>query len=137
MLHNVVIVLNKELEGLMDNSNLKKRLNTFKTTKGYLKIVPDDLLVDILNAWEDWEGSSKSFYSSIEATSKQMASLMGKAKKLKREGVAGSDFKEIKVNEHKISPISSNAPIVLKFKRDKIIRFYEVDHLVDFLKKVA
>ena len=121
----------------MELDKLKKRLSTFKTEGGYLKNVPDELLVDILDAWEGWEGPSKSFYKAIGSTSAQMASLMGRAKKLKREGIAGSgEFKEVNVVSN-ASSISANPPIILRFKKDNIIRFYHVDHLVDFLKKVS
>jgi len=82
----------------MDNSNLKKRLNTYKTEGGYLKGVDDELLVDILVAWEAWSGSSKDFYTSLGTSYRQMGTLMGRAKKLKREGVMPStEFKEIKL----------------------------------------
>lgn len=121
----------------MDNSNLKKKLSTFKTNGGHLKKVPDELLIDILESWETWEGTGKDFYSSIGSTHRQMAKLMGRAKKLKREGVPGSDFKEVKVKSESTEVKLPHAPIILKFQKDKIIRFYEVDHLVDFLKKVA
>lgn len=121
----------------MDNSSLKKRLSTFKTDGGYLKNVPDELLVDILTAWETWEGATKGFYASIGTSATQMAYLMGRAKKLKREGIVGSgDFKEVRIESDQ-SPKLPHAPIILRFQKDKIIRFYEVDHLVEFLKKVA
>ena len=60
----------------MDNTILKKRLSTYKTEKGILKNVSDELLVDILRAWEIWPGNAKDFYTSIGVSWKQMAKLM-------------------------------------------------------------
>ena len=36
----------------MELETLKKKLSTFKTDKGYLKNVSNDLLLEILSAWE-------------------------------------------------------------------------------------
>lgn len=125
----------------MDNSVLKKKLSTFKNGRGVLKNVSDELLIDILQAWEEWQSSSQSFYISIGANYRQMGSLMGKAKKLKRDGlVPASDFKEIKLATDGAVTTSHNgppAPMILKWDKNKIIKFYQVDHLVDFLKKAA
>lgn len=121
----------------MENSILKKRLSTYRTEKGVLKNVSDELLIDILRAWEQWPGNAKDFYTSIGVSFKQMAKLMGKAKKLQREGhvVEESEFKELKLE----SNMSSNPcqGIELTWENGKLIRFVRVDELVDFLKKAA
>ncbi|MDO9182931.1 MAG: hypothetical protein Q7U04_11015 [Bacteriovorax sp.] len=124
----------------MDNTILKKRLSTFKTDKGVLKNVSDELLMDILCAWESWPGSARDFYTSIGMNWKQMAKLMGKAKKLKREGrFPESEFKEIKINSES-GQIMESTPcsgVEIIWNNGKIIRFSQVDLLVDFLKKAA
>ena len=121
----------------MDNIVLKKRLSTFRTDKGILKNVSDELLMDTLRSWESWPGTLKDFYSSIGVSSKQMAKLMGRAKKLKREGVFPEEaFKEIKME----SSFLTGQPCIgieLSWDQGKVIRFAEVSQLVDFLKKVA
>jgi len=122
----------------MDNTILKKRLSTFKTEKGILKNVSDELLGDILRAWECWPGVSKDFYTSMGVTFKQMAKLMGKAKRLHREGrFPESEFKEIKVEGQSVSPLGGPCGIELSWEQGKVIRFSQVEQLVDFLKKVA
>jgi hypothetical protein len=116
---------------------LKKKLSTFRTEKGKITKVPDDLLVQILVAWEQWTGPASGFYSALGADHRKMASLIGKAKKLKREGhFAAEEFKAVTV----IEPGSTGdgpCGIELLWDNSRRIRFSEVSQLVDFLKKVA
>lgn len=127
----------------MDNVTLKRKLSTYMSDKGYLKNVSDDLLYEVLVSWENWTGSSKDYYASLGFTYRQIATLIGKAKKLKREGYFGEgDFKQVQVIEDKSSqvelPDSINcgaAEVVLS--DGKVIRFAQIDYLLDFLKKSA
>jgi len=125
----------------MDNTTLKRKVQTYKTEGGYLKKLPDDLLIEILDAWEQWTGKSEEFYKSIGSTYKQMAAHIGKAKKLKREGFANSEFKELKIGQTsepgEIVFDSPGTSIVLKYKDNNIISFPNVDNLIEFLKKVV
>jgi hypothetical protein len=123
-------VLDMELEVL------KKKLNTYRTTKGRLTRVPDELAYELLLSWEQWTGPASSFYSAIGADFRKVASLLGRAKKLKREGhFADSDFKEIKVAEPPPveGPNGCKSPITMKWEKNKIIRFSQVQQLVEFL----
>ena len=119
----------------MELEILKKKLSTFKTEGGYLRNVSDDLLVEILNAWESWSGPAKSFYTGIGTNQQKLAFLLGKAKKLKREGYASpGEFEEIKITDNSPSPSKCKIELVWD---NKTIRFGEVDTVIDFLKKVA
>ncbi len=123
----------------MDNITLKKKLSSYITDGGYLKNVSDELLYEILVAWENWTGSNSEFYKSLGFTYNQMASVIGKAKKMKREGHFGeADFKQIQV-EVPVS-VESNQPCIgieIIWNEGKVIRFSKVELLIDFLKKVA
>ena len=123
----------------MDMEVLKKRISSYRTPKGRLTRVPDELLVDILKAWEQWTGPGSAFYSALGADHRKMAGLIGRAKKLKRDGVFPEEaFKEIKV-ESSVGA-SGSAPcsgIEIIWDNGKLIRFPQVEHLIDFLKKVA
>ena len=126
----------------METIVLKKKLSTFKTQKGSLTKVSDEVLFEVLCAWEKWTGPTKSFYKELEVSAPQMATLIGKAKKLKREGYFPEEmFTEIKVDaaDGASGPTTKNgsAPIEIHWEQGKVISFYQVDHLVDFLKKVA
>jgi hypothetical protein len=126
----------------MDNITLKKKLSTYVSDKGYLKNVSDDVLYEVLLAWENWTGSSKEFYRSLGFSHAQMASVIGKAKKLKREGVFGEgEFKEVKVDG--MTPGTRDgasgpcAAAEVVWGNGKVIRFSGVDLLLDFLKKAS
>jgi hypothetical protein len=123
----------------MDNSILKKKLSTFRSQEGYLIGVTTDVLFEVLRAWEDWSGSTKDFYRSIGVSQRQMAVLLGKAKKMAREGgFPAEEFREVKVVEGgSMAGESAGCGIELSWEQGKVIRFRQVEQLVEFLKKVA
>jgi len=121
----------------MDLEILKKKISTYKGEGGRVRNVSDDLLGEILFAWENWTGPLKEFYSGIGVSQTGMASMLGRAKKLKREGHFGDgDFKEIRL-EGSSAPIGTGCGIEVVWDAGKVIRFSQVEQLVDFLKKVA
>ena len=73
----------------MDIEVLKKKISTFKTRGGYLKNVSDDLLVEILDSWEHWEGSSRSFYAAYRHRSSQNGPPHGEGKETQARGLSG------------------------------------------------
>ena len=121
----------------MDLTILKKRLSTFRSETGKLMNVSDELLMELLLAWEGWSGPASGFYASLGVDHRKMAKLMGRAKKLKRDGVfPESSFKEIKLESTQAFTPGS-CGIELAWENGRIIRFSQVELLVDFLKKVA
>ena len=124
----------------MDNlSILNKKLSTYVSAGGQLRNVSDQLLLELLHAWENWPSSSADFYRELGFTRRQMAKLIGKAKKLKRTGhVSESEFIEISSEDVGIPTNSSfTCSIELAWEKNKIIRFGQVDTLMEFLKKSA
>ena len=121
----------------MDLDILKKKLSTFKTEGGKVTNVSDELLLQILDAWENWSGTAQTFYLGIGSNHKKMASMMGKAKRLKREG-ATIPFEEISVegvtDTHSFTGVICDIEVQDK---NKIIRFAKVDLLIEYLKKAA
>jgi hypothetical protein len=119
----------------MDLDILKKKLSSFRTAKGRLFRVPDELLVEILASWEQWTGPASGFYAALGADHRKMASLIGKAKKLKREGHwAAEEFKPVAV----IDPgLPNPCGIEVVWDGGKLIRFALVEQLVDFLRAVG
>lgn len=123
----------------MDLEVLKKKISTFRGEGGRVRITSDELLMEILLAWEQWQGPVRGFYSAIGVSAKGMASIIGKAKKLKREGhFAAESFKEIKVagsaDGAALPPCNG---IEMVWENGRLLRFNQVEQLVDFLKKVS
>jgi hypothetical protein len=123
----------------VDVEVLKKKISTFRSESGRVCKVSDELLMEILSAWESWTGPANGFYKAVGVSAKGMGSLIGKAKRLKRDGhFPVNDFKQIQVLD---SAAHVGAPsalgIELTWDAGKVIRFSEVSQLVEFLKKVA
>lgn len=120
----------------MDNTVLKKRLSTFKSSKGSLVKVSDDVIFEVTRCWEEWNGKSTDLAKELGIDVKQLIFLIKKAKQLKREGMFPVEgFKEIKV-EGRV-PLGWSCGIEVCWDNGKLIRFSQVEQLVDFLKKVA
>jgi hypothetical protein len=121
----------------MENAILKKRLNTFKSEKGMLKRVSDEVVIEVLRAWENWPGRAADLYPELGLSKMQMVTMIQKAKRLIKNGVVmESEFREITAPAS-LSPVGVPCGIELTWQDGKVIRFAQVEQLVDFLKKVA
>lgn len=123
----------------MELEILNKKVSTYRDTAGRVRHLSDDLLLELLDAWEHWTGPAKGFYTAVGVSAKGIAGVIKKAKKLRREGFPGDNFKEIKVagtdgTQAATTPCSG---IELGLTDGKVIRFPQVDQLVEFLKKAA
>jgi hypothetical protein len=109
---------------------------------GKVRNVSDDVLMEILSAWEYWTGPAKGFAGAIGMNRQAVPKLIGKAKRLRREGYfPPDDFKELMI-ERSPSNITSlhGGPclgVEIMWDGGKLIRFQQVEQLIDFLKKVA
>ena len=122
----------------MELEVLKKKISTFRGEGGRVRITDDHLLMEILFGWEQWTGPVKDFYRAIGVSQKGMASIMGKAKKLRREGqFPTEEFKEIKLENPAASGSGPCIGIELSWTEGRVIRFPQVDQLLEFLKKAA
>lgn len=122
----------------MDMEVLKRKISTFRGNGGRVRITDDALLMEILMSWEQWKGPTKEFYREIGVSQTGMASIIGKAKKLRREGhFPAEEFKEVKVSGPETIQAAPCLGIELCWDQNKVIRFPHVDQLLEFLKKVA
>lgn len=126
----------------MELEILKKKLSTYRNARDQVRNVPDELLIEVLTAWERWTGTTREFYRQIGISHAGMASMMGKAKKLKREGrvVVASEFQEVGLemaNGVNGSSSTNGSSIEMVLEGGRILRFPDVDKLIDFLKKAA
>ena len=121
-----------------ENLILKKRLNTCRTNKGTLTNIPDDLVIDIIRTWERWPGTAKSLYRSLGIHKQQLSNIITKGKKLFKDGKNQlGPFIPVEIKNPTSADNDNKVPIILTWDKKKSIRFYQVDHLVDFLKKAA
>lgn len=124
----------------MDLTVLSKKISSYRTPSGKITNLPNELLGEILHAWEQWSGTGSGFYSAIGVDHRKMAKLMGKAKKLKRDGAFdGLSFTEITLDEEsgQVRELTPCSGIELVWDNNKIIRFKTPELLVEFLKKAA
>ena len=128
----------------MDLNVLKRKISTYRSEGGKLRNISDDLLMEVLSAWENWTGPASGFYTTIGVDQRKVASFIGRAKRLKQEGYGVSEFKEIQVEDQPAPGSSGNvislAPcngMEIIWNDGKIIRFSQVDLLLEFLKKAA
>ena len=124
----------------MDLTLLSKKISSYRTPKGRVTKLPDEILGEILNAWEQWPGSAADFYKALGTHQKKMAKLMGKAKHLKREGAFdGLSFTEVMIEEAAPQTRTQvgGCGIELVWDNNKIIRFGTPELLIDFLKRAA
>jgi len=121
----------------MDNAILKKRLNTFKSAKGSLKDVSNEVVFEVLRAWENWPGTASELYRELGLSKMQMVTMIQKAKRLVKNGaVMESEFKEIASNGGALQSGPCQG-IELGLTDGRIVRFPLVEQLVEFLKKAA
>lgn len=126
----------------MDLTVLNKKISSYRTPKGRVTSLPDELLAEILHAWEQWTGPSSGFYKQLGVDFRKVASLIGRAKKLKREGAFdGLNFTEVVIEETSDKPVNKSIPVgvcgIELIWNNNLIRFGTSDLLLDFLKKVA
>lgn len=121
----------------MENSVIRKRLNTFKSSKGTLTRVSDDVVMEVLRGWESWTGTAAEYYREIGISKQQLWVLIKKGKNLIKSGkVMESEFKEIGV-PMAVTAGFDGIGMELKLDGNCAIRFGQVDQLVEFLKKKA
>lgn len=121
----------------MELEILMKKLSSYRTEKGRLTKVSDELLGEILIAWEQWTGPAKGFYTALGADQRKMAKLIGRAKKLKREGYFPTEtFREVSIVDPVVESITSlHGGIEVTWENGKVIRFTAVPQLIEFLIK--
>ena len=127
----------------MDLTLLSKKISSYRTPKGRVTKLPDEILGEILNAWEQWPGTAADFYRALGSHQKKMAKLMGKAKQLKRDGAFdGLNFTEVVIEDSKLAGGASKTSadcqgIEVVWDKHMVIKFGNSDLLLDFLKKAA
>jgi hypothetical protein len=119
----------------METTVLKKRLNTYKSGNGRLTKVDDEVVMEVLRAWEQWQGSGAELYRGLGLSKMQLVTMIQKAKRLVKKGATtGSEFKEIKVTGATSEP---GDKIELIWDQGRTIRFSGIGQLLEFLNRVG
>ena len=125
----------------MDLTVLSRKISSYRTPKGRITKLPNELLGEILHAWEQWAGTPAGFYKQLGVDFRKIGSMMGKAKQLKRDGAFdGLNFTEVVIEDvatPKAASIVGCSEIELVWDNNKVIRFKTPELLVEFLKKAA
>lgn len=124
----------------MDMDVLKKKISTFRGDGGRVRITDDQLYMEILMAWEQWKGSSKEFYKAVGVSKSGMAAIIGKSKRMRREGhFPVEEFKEIKIAEAGGDGGGGDSchRIEIVWDTGRVIRFRQVEDVVEFLGAVS
>lgn len=124
----------------MDLSVLSKKISSYRTSSGKITNLPNELLAEILHAWEQWSGPAQGFYKTIGVDYRKFGSIMGKAKQLKRDGAFdGLNFTEVVLDQDsgQVMELPPCSGVELVWEGGRIIRFNKVELLLDFLKRAA
>jgi len=124
----------------MDLIVLKKKLSAYQTKSGKFTRINNEVLVELLRSWEQWTGTAKQLATELGMTRKQLAPLIGKAKKVMRDGnQATESFKELTGLELPgiVGPVGLNGYIELVWDGQRVIRFSTPQQLAEFLRLVA
>ena len=119
----------------MDTGVLKKRLNTYKSGNGRLNQVDEEVVMEVLRAWEQWQGRAVELYRGLGLSKMQLVTMIQKAKRLVKNGAGTSgEFKEVKVVGATSEP---GDKVELIWDNGRTIRFSGVGQLLEFLNRVG
>ena len=124
----------------MDLMILRKKLDGFRTSSGSIRDVSPEVLWELRAAWENFTGPIEQFRSELGIHTGTLRNLLSSAKKLNHVmASAGSMGLQEQTNES-VSEVtqSDQRRLELVYDRgEKVIRFPDVDTLIDFLKRAA
>jgi hypothetical protein len=117
----------------MDLTVLSKKISSYRTNSGKITNLPNELLAEILHAWEQWSGPAQGFYKALGVDYRKFGSIMGKAKQLKRDGAFdGLNFTEVVLDQEngQIMELPPCSGVELVWEGGRIIRFSRVEMLL-------
>jgi hypothetical protein len=121
----------------MDFDTLRKKLDAYKTTGGSYKNIKSELLVELLRIWEEHKGPSTILAKQLGMKSGQLARQIREARKAALLGdTVDPAFQALNVQSATEDP-TTRSEISLSWGGDKVVKFPNVDLLVDFLRKAA
>lgn len=125
----------------MDLMLLKKKIDGFRLANGQLQKVPPELLLELRHAWENYSGPAEEFRRELGMKIGTLRKLLTESKKLNHV-LASSGAVEVgdseSVQAEGATNTNSSSHLEMVFDNgSKVIRFPNVDTLVEFLRKAA
>ena len=131
----------------MDLVILKKRLDGYRDSGGSIKNVPPELLFELRQTWENYTGSADQFRSELGVKIGTLRKLLVESKKLNHliasSGAVGLALEGMGESSssgqpHSDGNVPSGNTLELVFDNGaKVIRFPNVDTLIEFMRKSA
>lgn len=130
----------------MELGILKKRLDGYRDSGRSLRNVPPELLLELRQSWERYEGSPEQFRSELGVKTGTLRKLLVESKKLNHViasagavGIAVEEVAEGGTSEpHSEGDGIPGNKLELVFDHgSKVIRFPSVDLLIDFMRKTG
>ena len=124
----------------MDLMILRKKLDGFRLSNGSIRDVSPEVLWELRQAWEHFTGPLEQFRSEIGVKVGTLRVLLASGKKL-NHAMASAD--KVALQEQLSEPSeaalqsSQGGPELIYDHGEKVIRFPNVDSLIDFLKRAA
>lgn len=121
----------------MDFEVMRKKLDAYKTPGGSYKNIKSELLVELLRVWEEHTGPSTQLARQLGMKPNQLARQIREARKAAaRSEVIDPAFEALQVPESSEGG-SVGTVIEMSWGGDKVVKFPNVDCLVEFLRKAA
>jgi hypothetical protein len=132
----------------MDLMILKKKIDGYRAGNGSIKNPPPELLLELRQTWEHYTGTPEQFRSELGMKLGTLRKLLVESKKLNHVLASAGAMELVPENadEHaaaqqgygqNTASIAANAVELVFDHGAKVIRFPNVDLLVDFLRKSA
>jgi hypothetical protein len=124
----------------MDMPILKKKLDGYRDGTGCIKNVPPELLLELRNTWEHYTGSPEQFRSELGVRTGTLRNLLIESRKLNHViASVGAVGLAIEGSATEQTQSSGNGGVLeLSFDNgSKVIRFPNVDVLIEFMRKSA
>lgn len=131
---------------------LKKKIDGYRAANGSIKNVPPELLLELRQTWEHYTGSPEQFRSELGVKTGTLRNLLVESKKLNHVIASAGAVELVAVDldgdastanqDYPVQDRDNRLPVdTLELVYDrggaKVIRFPNVDLLVDFLRKSA
>lgn len=120
----------------MELEVMRKKLDAFKTPGGSYKNIKGELLVELLRAWEQHTGPSTELAKQLGMKPNQLNRQIREARKAAaRSDAIDPAFEELQMPG--ASESTGGAVIEMSWGGDKVVKFPNVDCLVEFLRKAS